>query len=146
MSAAPSIPWERRDARAIEYSSPRVSSSAIRVEPEGPHAARVIVDIDPEEPLFAGHYPGFPILPGVCLIEYIRRGALEAAGAPWSRSKLCAIASARFAQPVFPTDRVVATLRLEHSTDGWTCSARIESARGQVGSVRLQFALPQSSP
>ena len=25
--------------------------------------------LDPADPIFTGHYPGFPIYPGVCLIE-----------------------------------------------------------------------------
>ena len=37
---------------------------------------RAQVTVDPAEPVLAGHYPGFPIFPGVCLVEQVRLAAL----------------------------------------------------------------------
>ena len=41
--------------------------------------ARAEVRIDPSEPVFAGHYPDFPIFPGVCVVECVHRSALATA-------------------------------------------------------------------
>ncbi|WP_326829905.1 hypothetical protein OIE13_09870 [Streptosporangium sp. NBC_01810] len=41
----------------------------------------VAITISPDEPVFAGHYPGFPIFPGMCVVEVVHRGALLTAPA-----------------------------------------------------------------
>ena len=33
---------------------------------------RVTVEINPQHPIFEGHFPGNPVVPGVCLIQMIR--------------------------------------------------------------------------
>lgn len=109
-----------------------------------------VVRVDPAEPVFAGHYPGFPIFPGVCVVECVHRTALAApptappTGSPPAGSSpaglvLAAVESTRFLSPVFPHDEL--TIRLTWSPDGpqWRCTADVRSLRGRVAQVRLRY-------
>ena len=67
-----------------------------------------------DEPHFAGHFPGAPVMPGVLIIEALAQaGALllfrEVADRDSKLVFFAGIDQARFRQPVFPGDR----LRLE---------------------------------
>lgn len=84
-----------------------------------------IVEMDPErivgiknvtlnEPFFGGHFPGFPVMPGVLIVEAMAQAAgVLVLKSIADRDKklvlLVAIENARFRKPVVPGD----TLRLE---------------------------------
>ncbi len=84
-----------------------------------------IVEMDPErivgiknvthnEPFFQGHFPDFPVMPGVLIIEAMAQaaGVLVLKSIPDRHSKLVllvAVENARFRRPVVPGD----TLRME---------------------------------
>ena len=61
--------------------------STVKLQDRDGHAAVAVVDVDASEPLFAGHFPGFPILPGVSLIECVHRGMKLAAHGSWPTSR-----------------------------------------------------------
>ena len=63
------------------------------------------------EPQFTGHFPGFPIMPGVMIIEAMAQtaGILVTVAAPHTRGKLMFLASieeAKFRKPVVPGDQL----------------------------------------
>ncbi len=69
------------------------------------------------EPHFAGHFPGFPIMPGVLIIEAMAQvsGILVATVAPHTRGKLMFLASveeAKFRKPVVPGDQLRIAIKL----------------------------------
>lgn len=97
----------------------------------------VRVHISPDEPVFAGHYPDAPVFPGLCLVEYVRLGALRTAPVP--DLMLAALESARFRAPVLPGDDVTITLDWSRDEASWHCSARASTARGAAANVRLRF-------
>jgi 3-hydroxyacyl-[acyl-carrier-protein] dehydratase len=78
------------------------------VELEPGVRARARFEVSPELPLFDGHFPGNPILPGVVIVEALAQtGALAAAAMPESSGKLALFAGidrARFRRVVRPGD------------------------------------------
>ncbi|MER3397864.1 MAG: 3-hydroxyacyl-[acyl-carrier-protein] dehydratase FabZ [Chloroflexota bacterium] len=65
------------------------------------------------EPFFQGHFPGYPIMPGVLIVEALAQvGAVAVLSLPENRDKLALFAGIdnfRFRRPVVPGD----SLRLE---------------------------------
>lgn len=74
-----------------------------------PEGIRVTVRLPVERAStqMTGHYPGFPILPGVLLIDAVRQAAGSALGA---ELRLCRIDRARFARPLLPGDELELSL------------------------------------
>ncbi|MFE7231404.1 3-hydroxyacyl-ACP dehydratase FabZ family protein [Streptomyces sp. NPDC057596] len=104
-------------------------------------SAVVTVAIDRTEPVFAGHYPDFPIFPGVCIVECVQRGALavaERSGMPEPR--LIAVESTRFLGAVYPGDLLTVRLELRDHEGGVRCRARASTERGDAASVRLRLS------
>jgi 3-hydroxyacyl-[acyl-carrier-protein] dehydratase len=83
-----------------------------------------IKNVTINEPHFQGHFPDFPIMPGVLIIEAIAQagGALLLTEIPDRDSKLMVftgIDSARFRKPVVPGDQ----LRIEVKVLNWRSTA-----------------------
>jgi beta-hydroxyacyl-ACP dehydratase FabZ len=73
-----------------------------------------IKNVTANEPFFQGHFPEFPVMPGVLIVEAMAQvaGVLVLSSVPDRHSKLVLFASieeAKFRKPVLPGD----TLRIE---------------------------------
>jgi 3-hydroxyacyl-[acyl-carrier-protein] dehydratase len=101
-----------------------------------PAAARA--DIRGSEPVFAGHYPDFPIFPGVCVLECVQRAATDGDAAP-APSQLAAVESARFAGAVYPGDTLRLTLKWRRTEAGLRCDAAVSTDRGKAATIRLRY-------
>ncbi|MFG3700678.1 hypothetical protein ACGF5C_22570 [Micromonospora sp. NPDC047620] len=64
---------------------------------------------DRDDPVFAGHYPGFPLLPGVHIVEYVHRTVLAATPA----AVLAELVSCRFLHTVDLDDELVVAVRYD---------------------------------
>jgi 3-hydroxyacyl-[acyl-carrier-protein] dehydratase len=105
---------------------------------------QIPVDLD----IFAGHYPGHPIMPGVLLCEAIfQSGALLLAkmqksgegGIEASVPVLARIGGARFKRSVYPGDTIVMTVKLtEVVSSAWFFSAKLH-VRGQLA-LQIDFS------
>lgn len=117
-----------------------VTGSVEVIESASGRAVAAVV-IDGGQQVFPGHYPGFPIFPGVCVVECVHRGAMAAPPFTGARISLVAVESTRFQNPVFPGDTV--TSELEWSADGaaWRCRAQVHTARGRAAQVRLRYEI-----
>jgi len=65
----------------------------------------------PEEPLFRGHFPGEPLVPGVILTEALAQTAGIAAGQEGRGFRLTAIKGMKFLRAARPGDVLVLTAR-----------------------------------
>jgi beta-hydroxyacyl-ACP dehydratase FabZ len=102
------------------------------------------------EPVFTGHFPGNPLLPGVYMLEAMAQlgGAVVLEPGEFSRKTpyLAGIDKAKFRRPVIPGDRLdmeVSMLRHKRNI-GW-CSA-IATVDGQFAcSAELMFSIASNA-
>src|SRR5690348_4537229 len=93
-----------------------------------------IKNVSANEPFFAGHFPGFPIMPGVLIVEAMAQagGALlltEIADREHKLMVFTGIERARFRRPVVPGDQ----LRLEVEVLAWRHTAVRMQGKAYVG-------------
>jgi 3-hydroxyacyl-[acyl-carrier-protein] dehydratase len=81
--------------------------------------------------VFRGHFPGYPLVPGVFLIEAVRCAAERAADGPLLIRR---VLDAKFTAEVGPGEAVTISAAL--AGDG-KCDASLSSARGAVARIRL---------
>ena len=104
------------------------------IEMDGDRSGIGIKNVSINEPFFQGHFPDFPVMPGVLLIE----GMAQTAGALWVSSLgaeyvpqlvyFMAIDRARFRRPVLPGDQVhyhVEKLRSRGRAWRFKCEAKV---------------------
>jgi 3-hydroxyacyl-[acyl-carrier-protein] dehydratase len=94
------------------------------VEMERKKRVVALKNVTATEPHFNGHFPGYPIMPGVLMVEAIAQagGALLLTEIPDREDKLMVftgIDSARFRKPVVPGDQ----LRIEVTVINWRSMA-----------------------
>ena len=77
--------------------------------------------IDADEPVFAGHFPTYPILPGVLLLALARSVVSDHFGRPVQLSE---VRRQRFSKPVLPGMRVAVELQLTPCQDRAQASVR----------------------
>jgi 3-hydroxyacyl-[acyl-carrier-protein] dehydratase len=93
-----------------------------------------IKNVSANEPFFTGHFPGFPIMPGVLIVEAMAQagGALLLTEVPDREDKLMVftgIERARFRRPVVPGDQ----LRIEVEVLAWRRTAVRMQGNAYVG-------------
>jgi 3-hydroxyacyl-[acyl-carrier-protein] dehydratase len=101
---------------------------APRIQRRWPDKLSATIEIEPSEPVLEGHFPGFAIFPGVCLVECAHRTALLAlaeCGAPGTRTRLAACETVRFLHPVYPGDRILVEVSVLPLDEGWRCRTRV---------------------
>lgn len=95
----------------------------------------------PELDVFSGHFPGYPLVPGVFLIEAVRCAAERATRGPLLIRR---VEDAKFTAEVGPGEAVAVSAGLTGDGPAWKCDARLTSDRGGVARIRLRLEKERS--
>jgi beta-hydroxyacyl-ACP dehydratase FabZ len=96
-----------------------------------------IKNVTVNEPFFMGHFPDFPVMPGVLIIEAMAQvaGVLVLKGIPDRKSKVVLLASvdnAKFRRPVVPGDQLRIEMRVIRKKTSVAKMAGQATVDGQV--------------
>jgi len=99
------------------------------LEMEAGKRAIGIKNVTRNEPFFVGHFPEYPVMPGVLIIEAMAQVAgcalLKGAGGEHKLVYLAAVDNARFRRPVVPGDQLY-------------MEAEIVKIKGNIGKVQTK--------
>lgn len=116
----------------LPHRDPFVWVSRIEECAPGEHIVAEL-DVDPNLPIFQGHFPGHPIFPGVLVMEALAQAAccciMAESGRETSIGYLAGIDDAKFRETTLPGD----TLQLEAeivSANRRFCKARVTARKG----------------
>lgn len=115
-----------------------------------------IKNVTVNEPHFTGHFPGFPVMPGVLIIESMAQvgGILVGKVAPHTRGRVMFLASveeAKFRRPVLPGDQLrieMKLLRLKYTVAKMQGVAKVDGQVAAEAILMCKLADPpaQESP
>ncbi|MBC2875729.1 MULTISPECIES: 3-hydroxyacyl-ACP dehydratase FabZ family protein [Streptomyces] len=109
----------------------------LRADAEG---IKTEVLVPPTAPVFAGHYPGFPIMPGVFALDAVHRAVLRhAEEVDGVRTEQREISSVRFASPVFPGDVLSVECVITRGEGARVVRAVCRTGRGKTATLRLRY-------
>ena len=116
------------------------------VELEPGVRAVAIKQVTINEPFFQGHFPDYPIMPGVLIIEALAQtGAVAGMVLPENQSKIALFAGiegARFRRPVVPGDSLRLEVTIEAMKRGIGKAAAKATVDGNLAcEAQLTFAL-----
>jgi len=92
-------------------------------------------NVPTESPVFEGHFPGFPIMPGVLLIETMAQtsGWLLVATNEFKRMPfLAAVKAAKLRSFVMPDQKLIAEASIAHSGSGYAIAETKISCNGKL--------------
>ena len=88
----------------------------------------------PESPVYQGHFPGYAITPGVCLVQM----ALELIGEKAGRKvRLVAAKNIKFVAPVFPAEGTELRFNLSGEGSNWS----VEIFNGEILSAKMSLVV-----
>jgi 3-hydroxyacyl-[acyl-carrier-protein] dehydratase len=96
-----------------------------------------IKSVTVNEPFFAGHFPDYPVMPGVLIIEAMAQvaGVLVLSGIPDRKSKLVLLAGvdgAKFRKPVRPGDQLRMEMKILRSRASMAKVSGIATVDGAI--------------
>ncbi|MDP9136748.1 MAG: 3-hydroxyacyl-ACP dehydratase FabZ [Pseudomonadota bacterium] len=118
------------------------------IDMDGDRSATGIKNVTINEPFFVGHFPGYPVMPGVLLIEAMAQTAaalvMHSLGkaAAGSIVYFMSIHRARFRKPVLPGDTVHFPVKLSHKRPPvWKFAAEAQVEGRKVAEAQISAML-----
>jgi len=99
---------------------------------------RRTVEVDPADPVFAGHYPGFPILPGAFVVEMVHATVVAEHRATVTFP--IAVERAKFHRPVEPGTGLRIEASLRRDGGDLVATATVSTRSGLVAEIRMRYA------
>lgn len=128
----------------------QVHVSTITLTPSGETRICATVTVDAANPVFAGHYPGLAVFPGVCQLECAHRTVMAAGRRHAVTATLLSVESARFLSAVSPGDELaIDTLIKEvdsQTSTQWKAFAALSAPRGKTATFVLRYQLTAAHP
>ena len=105
-------------------------------------------NVSMNEPFFTGHFPHYPVMPGVMIIEALAQAAgvlafvtADVVPDESTRFYFVGIDKARFRKPVEPGDQLILTAKLERQMRGiWKFSTAAYVGADEVTSAEMMVA------
>ncbi|MFJ8311753.1 MULTISPECIES: hypothetical protein [unclassified Streptomyces] len=119
--------------------SPRPPDGAA-APPPGEATVRGSVTVAHGAAFLEGHCPGFPLVPGFALVQYVY-DLVSAAGVPGGRQVV--VKKARFLSPVRPGEELVIEARIERSDSGVRATASVSADERPAARIALDFPQDQ---
>ena len=96
----------------------------------------------PESPVYKGHFPGYPITPGVCLVEMALEAIGEMAGQACHDEgkgpvKLVAAKNIKFTSPVIPEEGMELRFNISGEGENWA----VEVLNGEVLCAKMSLTV-----
>lgn len=113
-------------------------AATITVRHRGDAGTVAVATVDPADHIFVGHYPGFPVLPGVYLIELADRTA-RLALPHGSTVELAAIERTRFRDPVYPGDEITLAVTVSGPAGRPLCTVEASTQAGAAADMKLRY-------
>ena len=121
-------------AAALAASPHRYSRLLIdrMLEHEPGKLARALKNVTVNEPFFQGHFPAYPVMPGVLVIEALVQLSAVLARDQGLTLELSGISAARFKRQVSPGDRLLLESRMNPVAEGKGSFAVQASVDGEL--------------
>jgi 3-hydroxyacyl-[acyl-carrier-protein] dehydratase len=103
---------------------------------DGPESGLFEVGLNPGHDVFGGHFPGNPVLPGVCSMMIVRECASRMAGLPL---RYAAVGESKFLAAITPGAPLSVRLHLAAGDEGYALVATIH--RGETTMLKLKAVL-----
>ena len=97
-------------------------------------AAGATLRLLPDSPVYQGHFPGYPITPGVCLVQMAMELIEEMAG---RKIRLAAAKNIKFTSPVIPEEGKELRFNLSGEEGDWS----VEVYDGEVLSAKMSLSV-----